>query len=78
MCNTQKFFVTNTYLSICRGRRVTFLRIAILKHGSPKNLKKHKFSHPAKLPLNAQLLYTFVSTDTRGIPTLITGQGDTS
>lgn len=69
---------TGTYLSSCRGRRVTFQRLAILKHRSPKNLEKHKFSHTAKLPLNTQLLYMFVSTDTSGIPTLIIVQDDTS
>jgi len=69
---------TGMYLSSCRERRVTFQRIPILKHRSPKNLEKHKFSHTAKLPLNTQLHYMFVSADTRGIPTLITVQGDTS
>jgi len=69
---------TGMYLSICRGRRITFQRIAILKHRLPKNLQKHKFSHTAKLPMNTQLLYMFVSTDTREIPKLITVQDDTS
>jgi len=69
---------TDMYLSICKGRRVTFQRTAILKHRSPKNLEKHKFSHTAKLPLNTQLFYMFISTDTREIPTLTTVQGNTS